>query len=378
MKTDWFAQARSVFGRRTAPPPPQPFAVPCNCGALLQGERTDALQKPKCPQCGQTVFVLPECVYPIPESVRQRWAGEEVTAPEPAPKQKPRKTVVKGDEPRGSATKPPRPPGIPWSERQRQLTTSLRSQITPLRLIALAVCALVGLMTLVLARQARWSHAQAAVQPAIDAGYAALEERDFAVAAKSFTEAAAALDVLGRRDDVARTVRRLSREVAVCDQLSSESLLDLLDELHTKTDGADVAERFARQYAGRWILFDAPLFAELGREGKRSRAVRIDLPLLVREAPVEILIDGSPWPALLSGSTASSPRRVLFAAQLDRFEPATKERPTGRVWLNGATAVLWTESQTLAALEFLPTEAEQLAVVDSLLAAQRDLVEVDE
>jgi hypothetical protein len=366
MNTDWFAQARSVFGRRETPVS-QPFSVPCDCGAVLYGERAESLQKPTCPQCGQTAFVLPATPYPVPGSLRRRWAGEEPAVAEPASKK--RKSS------RNATTAVARPPGVPWSQRRQHFSAWLRGQLTPVRLVALAVCLLIGALSLVLYRQARWSHAQATVQPAIDAGHEALAERDFAAAAKAFTQATAALDVLGRRDDASHTLRRLSREVTVCDQLSSDSLETLLDELHNKTDDADVATRFDKQCAGRWFLFDAPAYLATDGNGKAARSVRFDLPLVVRDKPLELLLDGSPWPALLSGSTASAPKRVLFAAQLDRFEPATKTRPVARVWLRGNTAVLWSESETLAALDFLPGDAEQQAVIDSLLAAQRALQE---
>ncbi|MDZ4688151.1 MAG: hypothetical protein SH850_24010, partial [Planctomycetaceae bacterium] len=265
-------------------------------------------------------------------------------------------------------------PPVPWSQRQQAMTTAARAQLTPLRLIAVAVCLTVTLMGYVLYRQARWSHAQSTVQASIDAGTEALNQRDFPKAAAALDEAATALTILGRHDDAAQTIQRLAREAMVCDGLSAESLPQMLTELFEQHDATDLSTRFARRCAGRWILFDAPLY--LAADEKKS--VLFDLPLLVEKELVEVRLDGHPWPSLLSGSTAALPTRVIFAAQLDRLEPATKKNPVIRLWLRSDTAVLWSERETLEALDLLPTDADQLTVVDGILSTQRDVLKARE
>jgi hypothetical protein len=377
MKAGWFQQAKSVFGRPE--PVPQSYAVPCDCGTIVQGERTDAPQKPPCPTCGQTVFVLPACVYPIPESLRRRWSGTEEAAPEPLPKTKRGKKSASPpkSKPFATKTKSPEAPSVPWSQRRRDFWAVIRTQITPVRLIAAGVCLSVTLMGYVLLRQVRWSHAQATVQASIDAGTEALHDRRLSEAAKALAQASASLDILGRRDDAANSIRRLAREAAVGNGLVADGLPQLLTELFELHDADTVAGRFSRRYSGKWILFDAPLYA-VGEGKKSPRSVQLEMLLLVDDELIELRLDGYPWPALLSGSTEAAPKRVIFAAQLDRLEPATKSRDSVIVWLRADTAVLWSEQETLDALEFLPADAEERAVVDSLLSAQRDLLKAHE
>ncbi|HUQ68565.1 MAG TPA: hypothetical protein VM165_03520, partial [Planctomycetaceae bacterium] len=301
MKAGWFQQAKSVFGRPE--PVAQSFSVPCDCGATLLGERAESPQKPLCPACGRPVFVLPACLYPIPESIRRSWSGvEDEVLPEAPPKKKSGKKSASPSEPtsRPAKSKALKPPPVPWSQRQQALTTAARAQLTPLRLIAMAVCLTVTLMGYVLYRQARWSHAQSTVQASIDAGTEALSQRDFPKAAQALDEAAAALTILRRRDDAAQTIQRLARETMVCDGLSADSLPQMLTELFEQREPAELSARFARRCAGRWILFDAPLY--LATEEKKS--VLFDLPLLVGKELIEVRLDGRPWPSLLSGSTA--------------------------------------------------------------------------
>jgi hypothetical protein len=373
MKAGWFQHAKSVFKRPE--PVPQTYRVPCDCGTTVQGERTQAVQKPPCPTCGQTVFVLPACVYPIPESLRRRWSGLEEPVSEPAPKKKRGKKTAGKSEGRSPAIPTEVKNAVPWSQRRREVFTAICSQLTPVRLIAVGVCLSVTLMGYVLLRQARWSRAQATVQASIDAGLDALHERRFDEAAKALSQASMSLDILGRDDEAADSIRRLARETVVGDGLAAEGLPQLLAELFELHDADTVAGRFSRRYAGQWILFDAPLYYEAKR---KPRTVQLDMPLLIGDDLIEVRLDGDPWPSLLSGSTETTPTRVIFAAQLDRLEPATKGRDSGRVWLRAETAVLWSEPETLDALELLPAADEERTSVEALLSSQRDLLKARE
>jgi hypothetical protein len=368
MKAGWFQTAKSVFGR----PEPilQTYRVPCDCGETVNGERIDAVQKPSCPTCGQTVFVLPASVYPVPESIRRRWSGIEESGSVALPKKK--KASKKGSIPEDVPVKKQRanagPPPVPWSQRRQELGAAIRKQMTPVRLVALGVALSVSLMSYMLYRQTRWSHAQSTVQSLMDAGHEAIAERRFGDAAGSLRQAAQALDILGRHDDIAATTRRLAREAAVIDGLADDGLPRLLAELFEVHEPGNAAARFSRRSAGQWILFDAPLYVSADGE---SRTVLLDLPLVIDDHGVDVRIDGQPWSVLLAGSSATQPKRVIFAAQLDRMEPAKKSQPA-IVWLRSDTAVLWSERDLLAAMDMLPDDPDQLAVVETLLSDQQD------
>jgi hypothetical protein len=378
MKAGWFQHAKSVFARPE--PVPQTFSVPCDCGTTVQGERTEAAQRLPCPTCGQTVFVLPACVYPIPDSLRRRWSGIEEPAPEPMLKKKRGRKSAGKPESQPSGGRPPSPESssIPWSQRRRDFSVAMASQITPVRMIAAGVCLSVTLMGYVLVRQARWSRAQASVQASIDAGTEALHDGRLTEAAKALGEASVSLDILGRHDDVANSIRRLAREAQVGDGLVAEGLPQLLSELFELHDSDTVAGRFARRYSGQWILFDAPLYAVAEENRKSPRAVQLEMPLLIGDKLIEVRLDDYPWPVLLSGSTEAAPKRVIFAAQLDRLELATKQRDSVLIWLRGDTAVLWSERETLDALDLLPVDAEELTMAENLLSDQRDLLKARE
>lgn len=373
MKAGWFQQAKSVFGRPE--PVPQSYTVSCDCGATLTGERTEAAQKPSCPACGQSVFVLPACSYPIPASLRRRWAGEEEPVLEPLPKKKPGKKPrkAKATEPSERRKSDSEKSASP-KESRPNLTAEFRRHLTPVRLIALAVGMTVMLMGYVLYRQARFSRAQSTVQTSIDAGMEALKDRRFAEAAKSLTSASAALKLLGRRDDTTRSIHRLAEEATVAAELSDEGLPQMLGELFLAKDIDGMAKRFDRLYAGRWLLFDAPLFLVSDEGSKSASEAQLDLPLIVERLPVDVFVDDHRWQSLLSGSSAAEPKRMIFAAQLDRVDPPTKDRRGVRLYLRGETAVLWTERESLEALDLWPAGELEADPIDRLLSAQRDFV----
>jgi hypothetical protein len=369
MAIGWFQKATGVFGRRESEP--QPFELPCDCGVILTGFRTETPQKPVCPACGTVNFVLPVCQFPVPASVRRVWLGEEEPPPpkkaaDPSPRTRPASKTHREKERVPDEAPPvelvPRPS---WGER-------LRSAATPVRLVLLTIVVTVALTGLLMLQGARKEWARTHLRPAIDRGFEALEDRSFSTASSAFEEACLALDRLGRRDPAALAVRQLRQEVDVAARLSSSSLAELLDQVTVAKKDDDVAERFQEQAAGEWFVFDAVVQPD----AKRPESCFVDVPLLLGGQPLDVAFDGVPWPRYWKQSESEGPRRMVFAAQLDRLEFSGGKSRRVTLMLRSETAMLWCHVETYQAVVLSPLDADQEASVREVLQSQREALGV--
>lgn len=372
MATGWFQRATAVFGRPE--PLPQPFDVGCDCGARLQGVRASMPQKTTCPQCGTVAFILPETIYPLPDSLRRRWTGVEETEPEPATLKKTKKPKSSKKKDVSDIPKQPAPavdPGPTLDERLRDWGSRLRAAATPVRLVGVAILLGFALTGCVIYRRAQWDRALTTLQGALDRGADAIQQQDFAAAAAEYQTAAGALDVLGRRDGDALRIRQTALELRAAAGLSPAPWSEIVSAWVEGNVG-DAASAAAPE---TWILFDAPLYPHSSGEEESPKEFRVDLPFVVGKTPVDVLIDGRRWSGLLAGATASTPKRLLFAAQIDRAEKPTEERPEALLHLDGLTAVLWSDAATYAQLRLMPDDAASRAEVEGLLQGQREFLE---
>ncbi|MBI1346150.1 hypothetical protein GC163_07655 [bacterium] len=373
MATGWFQRATAAFSR--SEPIPQKYDVNCDCGARLTGIRVPIAQKPSCPECGIIVFILPATVYPVPASVERRWLGNDL--PETVatfPKSKKYRSVreQRRDKERARKAKaerevvqPPSEPGIPFSQRFRQL-------FTPIRLVILTMAVGLLLTGWVMIRNVRRDRAQRELQGSLDRGHAALANDDYPKAAQEFQQATAALDILGRQDDIARQVRRTSRESMVTAGLSSRSFSETLERWILKAP-KDSATSLGDK-AG-WFLFEAELHPSTASEyaGEPTPLV-IDLPLQIGKTPVVVLMEPPPWKNWLTSEAGEQSQRVLFAAQLRRGEVPQGDRAVARVWLNESTAILWSNTETLPE-SALPADDDEASPWSDLVVRQREFLE---
>jgi len=373
MATGWFQKATGVFSRREAPP--QPYALTCDCGVQLSGVRAESPQRPSCPACGSVYFVLPACVYPIPTALRQDWFGEEIVAKKPAAKAAAPAAPLRAKERTKPAPAEKRPPSPSARERVQAAGRQLRSALTPLRLVALALLLVVGLTGLALLRGSRKEWARSHVEPAVDRGLNALRERDFPAASSAFGNAVRALDYLGRRDAAASAVRQFQREADIAAQLSSSSATELLARVSEGKKDSNLAKRFASNGAGEWMVFDAVV--ERHAAGGNDRCV-VDVPFGLGDLPLEVEFDDVPWPSYWKTSAVSGPRRMVFAAQWDRLDlPDGRNRPA-RLVLRSSSAVLWCHFDSLQAITRASWEADQETSLREVLKEQRQALGVGE
>uniref|UniRef100_A0A7C4LKE2 Uncharacterized protein n=1 Tax=Schlesneria paludicola TaxID=360056 RepID=A0A7C4LKE2_9PLAN len=360
----WFQKAAGGLGRRTSPP--QPFALTCDCGAAVKGNRSDTPQLPSCPVCGAVHFVLPASPYPLPESLRREWSGAAApAAAEPKPKPiSPRKENAEAL-PR---TRPvDAPPPTPLGVRLSRAITRLRAALTPLRLIVLGLALILAVTGVATYRNVQLDWARTRLQPAIDEGLAAFREREFNAAKVAFDEACRALDLLQRRDAAAQAVRQLQREAEAAARLSVHNLSDLLEQAAASPAAGNVEERFRQHAAGEWFLFDAVVsVAPHEADATRQRCL-VDVPLRLGELPVDVVFEDWPW----KGTPSPEPVRMVFAAQLDDLRLAREPVPRATLTLRQTNAVLWCHEDAFRALWLWPGNAEQDTELRELLSAQR-------
>lgn len=370
MATGWFQRASSVFNRTE--PAPQPFDVGCDCGTRLQGERAESSLKPRCPTCGTQVFVLPATPYPLPAALQRRAPertdsasrGSQTEKVPAAPKPRKSKPAATPQD------QPARTPGPTWQARGEQIVRRLQNWCTPVRLVGVAIALGLVLTTAVVYRKARWDHALFVLQGSIDRGEAAVKARDFPTALAEYRSAAAALDILGRRDAAARDIRCTRDAVEVVASRAANPLLPALrDWLQGKpTNSFPLADR-------GWLVFDGSLIPSGKVADDAPETLLFDVPIVIDGIPVDVVIPLPTWSRYVTAPQGDQPRRVIFAAQIERADRPAGDRKEVRVWLHGPSARLWTNADVYRVLESdLEDEASQ-AETTALIEQQRQFLE---
>jgi hypothetical protein len=179
----------------------------------------------------------------------------------------------------------------------------------------------------------------------------ALEDSDLVEAARLYQHVRAALDILGRTDSRARELRQTASEITASADLARLSLFEILNEAvgTTARSGASMwADTFRSSYRDEWVLIDA--LVTRSSNPSTGQRFEIEFPLSSGAEQVRFAGDLACFERAVPGG---SPRRVIFAAQLDDFARDTKQdEPTWRVVLRPATAFLWSAPENLERLGF--------------------------
>lgn len=367
MATGWFQRASSVFHR--AEPAPQPFDVGCDCGTRLQGERAEASQKPRCPTCGTQVFILPATPYPLPTSQPRRAPGpvehasQTVKAPAKSKsrKSKPAATAQEHTDATSRSN---------WQEQWQQAVLQMRSWCTPVRIVGVAIAVGLVLTTVVVYRKARWDHALFVLQGSIDRGEAAVKARDFPTALTEYQSAVAALDILGRRDAAARDIRHTRDAVEVVVARAADPLIPALREwLQGKP-----SQTFPEANRG-WLLFDGVLIPGGQVADDSPEVFLFDVPIVIDGIPVDVVLPLPAWSRYVTELQRDQPRRVIFAAQIERAERPAGDRKQVQVWLNGTSARLWADASVYHALEIDPEDEASETEAEAIIEQQQQFLE---
>ena len=355
---NWLSRATEGF-RKSSPPPPEPYSVRCDCGGTVAGDRVAAAQRPPCPLCGRQVFVLPANIYPVPVRSKKPKPPAAETSAEQTPETA---TAIKPDRRHGETVAK-----SVASEPKGILLESDARLITPFRAIV-AVITIIGSLTMWgLWYRHRIESAKATVLAANEAGMRALNDGDFATAARELTRARQAVDLLHRTDAEANTIRRHCREAVAGNELSDTDFFEILNE----PNGAAAKQRLGARQRSQWILFDTLLIDPDRATGPWV----LDMPLLLDDLKYRVEIDSALIREAAWESQAAGSARVIFAAQLVEIRPATATDPMATVVLNGKTAFLWTSPETYAALGYVESREDQLQATRDLMSRQLALTE---
>ena len=382
----WLTKAAAAFGpKRVAAP--QPFAIPCDCGAQLAGFRVASHQKLRCLGCDRPILVLPADPYPAvkrksPQPAVQ--AAKTVVQPEArsiSPTQddrksrKKRRSRPKREEPVANkvAEKPePAAPPEPQADRidLSPVLAQSKARRRTLRLVIVAIAALIAVTGWSLRNRAIRERARLQIPPATEAGLTALRQGDFATAARELTVAVQGLDTLRRTDVAAKTIRQAHREAVAGQGLSQSNLSELARAFLSDTGAAEDRERRFQQHSGmKWIVFDVGMVP-----AAENGSFEMDIPWSEGDRTLQVACD---FPDLRQFAAEPSPagsRRAIFAGQIETWlVPDDPSRPAV-ARLKTSSAFLWSDYDSYLAIGYQPGSADDERETRELLNRQREIV----
>lgn len=358
----WFS--RIIKRNEPVEAEPVEFVLTCRCGEPVTGVRHRRMQVAVCPACAHQLCVLPVSPYPRPK-VR---APKKKPATPPLPK---RHNAVVSDDEEESPRKPPPLPkrgdqsveaparklgakkpvkGVDkkaapqeeplWKPPRRKL-------ITPLRLIAVGMLAVVSLAGWWVAHQRALSQAVVVYAEASKAGRTALAKSDFVTADQQYRRAVASLDLLKREDREARLVRQLAREAAAAKGLAMIGLFDLVTEAKQTQNmaGSDWQKVLKNSYQGDWFLLETNAL-------QFPSSDRVDwtftLPLVPGIEPIQVRGDLSKWSKNLD--YIKKPPQFVLAGQLADIRWVGGGGKGWEIVLDSDSICLWTDATTYTTL----------------------------
>ena len=375
----WLAAAEKLLGRRTSVAPSAPFEVQCACGKTVSGERTATAQTIVCPHCATFLFVLPASVYPLPKAPRRnpftgRKAKPEVAvAPAPRVTEEPAMLPRENEEPATpsaplrappvSVGRHPAPPIARDSgDRKASDFRPVRRKIlTPVRLVLAGVLCVVGFVAWWIVHVHALNEAERTIGSASKLGEQALREHDQGEAARQYQRVRAALDLLGRQDAEAKTLRQIEREVSASADLARASLFDILHEaiMAEGMSRGGWAQTFQSSYRGEWVLLDARVSRSNQAAGHRYD---IDFPIVEGANRATVVADLAVFDqALPHGGT---PQRVIFAAQLDDCRRDPQDAGAWQIVMRPSTGFLWSSADNIALLGVSLDESTKQLLAD--------------
>lgn len=355
MRNPSFTQAaREFFDRlsdRSRQSTPQSFAVRCDCGHVVRGERKDGFQTLECPECGQTVFALARNPRPAPKTRRGHveQEPERKSIPEPKP---PAGLADQKPPPDSTTSSPPvaSPGETPAAE--PALPVARRRWFSTPRLATLGVGLLILLTGYGTWRQRQTRIYSAQLESATDEGLKLLKSADFVHAAEQLSMADRAARGLGADSPQERLAIQLHREAQLWLHLSREPLEQFVAQMDAAGAGGDEAswnEQFVRDFGRRTLVFDVwvspPTQTEIDEAGENERPPHHAEWLIVGERlQVQLSLKGL---RLMDELGLNESRRLIFGATLSGLRRSGSEPDAWLVELAPESGALITVAQPL-------------------------------
>ncbi|MES2790681.1 MAG: hypothetical protein V4719_13805 [Planctomycetota bacterium] len=377
----WFS--RVVQGDAPAEAEPVEFTLTCRCGSVVTGVRSQRMHVAVCPECRYQLCVLPASHYPRPKirtpkkkppqpvepKVSRDVVEDELQTPLPSSRRSSRPAV---------GTKKP-------ASKKSTVADSKRSEravrhapvapprspmVTPLRLIAVGMIAVVSLAGWWVAHRRAVAQAVVTFAEASKAGRTALTGSDFDGAYHQLQRAVTALNLLQREDREARQIRQLAREATAAHGLAMGSLFDLIVETRSarKLSPTNWAQAIKQSYQGKWFLLETNGLQFTSGDPPQWR---FTLPLIPGTEPLQMSGDLSNWGRLFG---SKPPAHVILAGQFEDIRPLGTEPGQGvEIILRKDSLCLWTSTDLYTALGGTMDEGSQ-----ATLTAQARLLELTE
>ncbi len=422
----WFSRS----GPSTFDEAPQPFELSCECGTTHTGLRRRVFQRVVCHTCGKSLFLLPKDVYPRPQSPKKRSRKrtsadplldvQEIVMPadpaeqdhssEEKPSWKSRhqrrrenRQSAADDVPVEqlvSASDEKLPPSIPSKEKKPRREFGQQSWLgrvldwwTPLKMTVVAISAVLVATFWWSIHHRRIEQAQRELNPAVEAGFTALERGDLETAHQELTRAVAALDVIGTSDHYAAQVRQVHRETTALSNLLAVSLIEIVEEADALVEqemarrkslpskgeedqelpplDADWQHRFGGLYRGAWIVLEGPVEKKKGPEP--SWQVHFPVAIGPRQRSVEFHADFKVWTTV--GKSTSEPTWILAGPLKSCYLSEDGKRWV--VELDQESGLLWANMATYRMLGFPFGPWHPLEEVRQQLDRQRELLKLE-
>ena len=394
----WLSRARDALSGRAAETVPEPIQLPCPCGRIIETVRRESFQRVLCKSCGEPFFILPLDVYPRPvvKQVRPAKTPKKGSSPTTATSTKSATSLKDSASNKSASAAEPTvtAPAIDIRKSAQQAVQIVRRQFTPLRIIALSLLTVLGLTGWWQWHRVARSHAELDYKAAIEAGLAALEQKDFVTAAKEYERATNSVNLLRRQDIAAEHTRQRSRELTALNTLLQSTLPEVIkaaDQTIKKSDASAAEHQFAQLHVGRWVVLQGELVRSASTDGPPlawEQRVETEDGVLLLTANLAAFSKVPVVPTASAAASATIPnetttepnnsaainddpgrREIVFAAQMQSLR-WNADQKRWELTLNPTTGFLWSDFGLLTEAGIKPDELCSEAQWKSLLLEQ--------
>lgn len=370
------------------------YSLVCNCGHLLEGERTASSQQVRCPVCETTFYVLPRDVYPTPQIVETpppepaaktiTFAPADAPATQKAPRHQTEEESWLDPEPENEyedqterlAEPVDLTPKRVWMERPSGKT--VRKQLFR---VSLAAALLMLLTAWGISRRNEIREAEKNFQlhheRAVSFADEGLWEEAFAEAELGVKAA----KILKRQDSASIELFTLFKELEILQNLSNFSPIEIvMQKQGEEFTHEDWERQFRVTHSGRWVILDATVRRNQNEPPNSSEdrkktvtSYEFEFPVGLEGEDVRFVWSRTPeWFERLSYRDQKS--RVLIAAKLHSVRYPAKDSEAWEIVLSADDSHLWTNEPMLNRTLGITSISNVNRDLNTLIESQKQLV----